>query len=93
MANKKRISKLLNIVRAISNEGTGRVKFFKKVRHQLKTDPSFRAYFEGEDVPLPEFYLNIIKQNLGYMWIWLPEGAINHDHLAYLNKQEKEIRE
>lgn len=90
MANKKRIPKLLNVVRAISNEGTGRVKFFKKIRHNLKTDPSFRAYFEGEDVPLPDFYLNMIKQNLGYMLKWLPEGAINHDHLAYLNKHEKE---
>lgn len=89
MANSKTITKGLNFVRAISNEGTGRIKFFKKIRQKLKTDPSFKAYFEGDHDRLPEFYLDIIKKDLGYMWKWLPEGAINHDHRAYLKKQEE----
>ena len=89
MANSKTITKGLNFVRAISNEGTGRIKFFKKIRQKLKTDPSFRAYFEGDHDRLPEFYLDIIKKDLGYMWKWLPEGAINHDHRAYLKKHEE----
>ena len=88
MANSKIINKGLNFVRAISNEGTGRVKFFKKVRDNLKNDPFFRGYFEGEHDQLPDFYLDIIKKDLGYMWPWLPEGAIYHDHHAYLKKHE-----
>jgi len=88
LANSRFVSKFINVVRAISNEGTGRIRFFKKVREQLKTDASFRAYFEGEDVPLPAFYLEIIKRDLGYMWKWLPSGAIDHDTKAYLRKQD-----
>lgn len=90
MTNSRTVTKGLNFVRAISHEGTGRIKFFKQVRENLRTDPSFRAYFEGEHDQLPDFYLNIIKKDLGYMWKWLPEGAVNHDHLAYLHKQERE---
>jgi len=88
MANKKSIPKWLNFVRAISNEGTGRIKFYKKIRENLKTDPSFRAYFEGNNKRLPKFYQDIMIKDLGYMWEWLPKDAIYHDHLAYMKKQE-----
>lgn len=87
MANSRAIPKWLNFVRAISNEGTGRIRFFKKVKDKLENDQAFRAYFEQETSVLPEFYLDIIKKDMGYMWDWLPEGAIYHDHKAYLNKQ------
>ncbi len=86
MANSKSTAKWLNFVRAITHEGSGRIKYFKKVRENLKNDPSFRDYFEGESTQLPEFYLDIIKKDLGYMWKWLPDGAIYHDHHAYLKK-------
>jgi hypothetical protein len=87
-ATHKLIPKFLNVVRAISNEGTGRLKFFRKVREKLNRDSSFRAYFEGESVALPDFYLEIIKKDLGYMLEWLPNGAIYHDSKAYLKKHE-----
>ena len=87
MANSRAIPKWLNFVRAISNEGTGRIRFFKKVKDKLENDQAFRAYFEQETSVLPKFYLDIIKKDMGYMWDWLPEGAIYHDHKAYLNKQ------
>ncbi|MCK5208093.1 MAG: hypothetical protein KAQ79_08735 [Cyclobacteriaceae bacterium] len=88
MANSRGITKGLNFVRAISHEGSGRIKFFKTIRNNLKNDPSFRDYFEGKTTQLPQFYLDIIKEDLGHMWKWLPEGALYHDHKAYLKKHE-----
>lgn len=87
MANSGFTTKTLNVVRAISSEGYGRIKFFKKIRQSLITDKIFRDYFEGESETLPQFYLDIIEKELGYMYKWLPKGAVYHDHHAYLNKQ------
>ncbi len=80
--------KWMNIMRAISSEGYGRIRFFKKVRKQLVEDRAFRAFFEGESTTLPDFYTRIIKKDLGKWWHWLPEGAIYHDPNAYLKKAE-----
>ncbi len=78
----------MNVMRAISSEGWGRLKFYRKVRNLLVTDKAVRAYFEGETDVLPDFYINIIKADLGPWWEWLPEGAIYHDPNAYLKKAE-----
>lgn len=83
-------SKWMNFMRAISSEGYGRIRFFKKVRKNLVADRSFRAYFEGETKQLPEFYKNIIQKDLGVWWQWLPKGALEHDQNAYLNKSVEE---
>lgn len=88
MSNSHPTAKALNFIRGISREGLGRIKYFKKIRHNLIHDKAFRDYFEGETSVLPKFYMDIIKKDMGYMWQWLPEGAIYHDHLAYLKKQE-----
>lgn len=90
-ANKRIVSKGLNFVRAISNEGSGRIKFFRKIRDNLKTDPTFRTYFEGDSNQLPRFYYDIIVKDLGYMKEWLPDDAFYHDHTAYLKKQHKSM--
>lgn len=87
--------KWMNVMRAISSEGYGRLRFFRKVRKMLIEDPQFRDYFEGESTVLPQFYLDIIKKDLGKWYQWLPDGAIYHDHLAYLKKEkliEVEVR-
>jgi hypothetical protein len=39
---------------------------------------------EGETDCLPDFYHARIKQQLGPMYGLLPEGALRHDHTAYL---------
>ncbi|HYC86546.1 MAG TPA: hypothetical protein VEB86_15040 [Chryseosolibacter sp.] len=83
-------SKWMNFMRAISNEGNGRIRFYKMVRKNLQTDRSFRAYFEGENTQLPEFYLNIIRKDLGSWMRWLPEGALDHDQNAYMRKHSNE---
>jgi Fe-S oxidoreductase len=86
-----RIPRWLNLIRAISSEGFGRLKFHREVRRLLDNDRTFRDYFEGETTKLPQFYVNIIKKDLGELWKWLPEGAIYHDSNAYMKAElEKE---
>jgi hypothetical protein len=85
--NKNSTARWMNVMRAISSEGYGRIKFYRKVRENLIHDRSFRAYFEGETDELPDFYINIIKRDLGPWYEWLPEGAIRHNPNAYLDKQ------
>ena len=86
-ANTHFTAKWMNAMRAISSEGHGRIKFFKKVRAKLKTDKAFRDYFEGESTQLPQFYIDLIKKDLGVWNEWLPKGAIYHDPYAYMKKQ------
>jgi hypothetical protein len=79
-------AKWMNLMRAVSSEGYGRIRFYKKVRKNLVEDKSFRSYFEGESTRLPTFYKNIIQKDLGAWWQWLPEGALSHNTNAYLDK-------
>ena len=81
-------AKWMNFMRAISNEGYGRIRFYKIVRRNLKEDRSFRAYFEGETKQLPQFYLNIIQKDLGIWMKWLPQDALEHDQNAYMRKTQ-----
>jgi len=83
-------SKWMNLMRGISAEGHGRIRFYKKLRSMLASDRNMRDYFEGESSHLPKFYTNIIKKDLGKWWEWLPEGALYHDANAYLNKTQRE---
>jgi hypothetical protein len=86
VASPSRSAKWMNFMRAVSSEGYGRLRFFKRVRINLREDASFRQYFEGESQQLPLFYKKIIQRDLGYWWQWLPEGAMEHDQNAYLHK-------
>ncbi|UOQ66074.1 B12-binding domain-containing radical SAM protein [Hymenobacter volaticus] len=87
MASPSRASKWMNTMRAISSEGYGRLRFFKQVRQNLIHDRGFRQYFEGESQELPAFYKQIIQNDLGSWWEWLPKGAIDHNQNAYLHKK------
>lgn len=78
--------KWMNVMRAMSNEGYGRIRFYKMVRTNLKKDRPFRSYFEGETKQLPSFYSAIIKKDLGAWMQWLPKGALEHDENAYMHK-------
>ena len=79
-------SRWMNVMRAISNEGYGRIRFYKSVRDLLRKDSTFLAYFEGAEVELPAFYRNIIERDLGRWMQWLPKSALDHDQNAYLHK-------
>lgn len=83
-ANKGMIPRWMNVVRAVSSEGFGRIKYHTEVRRRLDTDRQFRRYFERESTELPQFYLDLARRDLGSLWEWLPKGAMDHDTNAYL---------
>ena len=83
-ANRGGIPRLMNVVRAISSEGQGRIRYYTEVRGRLATDSEFRDYFEGQSTRLPEFYVDRVRADLGPLWEYLPEGALEHDQNAYL---------
>jgi hypothetical protein len=89
-AIKATIPRWLNVVRAISSEGFGRLRYFTEVRRLLEHDRSFRAYFERETTELPQFFTDRVKRDLGPLWHWLPAGAMEHDPNAYLKDHEAE---
>jgi hypothetical protein len=84
IATKAFIPRWMNVVRAISEEGFGRIEYNKKILLHLNSNVKFRAYFEQETTELPQFYMDIIKNELGHLWYWLPEGAVFHDQNSYL---------
>ncbi|MEK6299224.1 MAG: radical SAM protein [Acidobacteriota bacterium] len=83
-ANKSTIPRWMNVVRAVSSEGFGRIKYHTEVRRRLDADRQFRSYFEQETSELPQFYLDLARRDLGPLWEWLPQGAMHHDPNAYL---------
>jgi hypothetical protein len=91
IATKAFIPRWMNVVRAISEEGFGRIAYHKKILMQLNSDANFRAYFEQETMELPQFYKDMVRNEMGPLWSWLPEGAIYHDQNAYIKTMEKRI--
>jgi hypothetical protein len=90
-ANRGLIARSMNVVRAISSEGFGRIRYYTEVRRRLKADPQVRRYFEGETTELPQFYLDRIREDLGPLWQWLPQGALYHDQNAYLKSEQERL--
>ena len=86
LATKPGFASWMNVVRAISSEGFGRIKFYTTVRRLLDTDRSVRRFFEGETDEVPSFYVERVRQDLGPLWEFLPPGALYHDPNAYLKK-------
>jgi hypothetical protein len=78
------IPKWMNVVRAMSSEGWGRIAYHTTIRGLLDTDRSVRDYLEGETDVLPSFYRDRIRRELGPLYEYLPEGALYHDQNAYL---------
>ncbi|HSQ32950.1 MAG TPA: hypothetical protein VLN49_24005 [Gemmatimonadaceae bacterium] len=84
-ATREPIPRWMNVLRAISSEGSGRIRYYRTIRARLDTDRPFRAFFEGETTKVPDFYVERVRNDLGPLWRWLPEGALHHDANAYLN--------
>lgn len=89
-ANGPRIPGWLNLIRAMSSEGHGRIKYYSEIRRRLQGQNGFRAFFEQESTELPEFYIDRIREDLGEFWDWLPEGGLHHDPHAYLRSETTE---
>ena len=90
IANRAALPRWLNFVRGISSEGSGRLKTFRALRRRIDTDSSLSAFLSGKSTTVPEYYVNIIRKDLGAMWKWLPEGAIEHNPKAYLEASRNE---
>lgn len=76
----------MNVLRGRSGQGIGRVQFYRALLHRLETDRELRAFYEQETTRIPRFYTEWIRRDLGPMWDWLPEGALQHDPNAYLKE-------
>ena len=87
VANQGGIPKWMNVVRAVSSEGFGRIKYHTQVRGLLDSDPTVRDFMDGRTTEIPDFYVNRIRNELGSLWDQLPDGALQHDPLAYLNAE------
>jgi len=89
-ANRERIPKWMNVVRAVSSEGFGRIRYYREIRDRLRRDRAFRDYFEQETDRIPDFFVERVREGLGPFWEHLPEGALHHDPHAYLKAEESE---
>jgi len=87
LATQGMTSRWLNLVRAVSTEGFGRLKYYREIRTRLDTDRQFSPYFEQETGELPEFYTDLVRRDLGPLWDWLPAGGLSHDPYSYLKSQ------
>jgi hypothetical protein len=82
-------SRWLNLVRAVSTEGFGRVRYHTEIRRRLDADPQFPPYFERRSSRLPDFYVDMVRAELGPLWAYLPVGALHHDPCAYLKSERQ----
>jgi hypothetical protein len=83
----------VNVLRAVSSEGFGRIKNYTRLRQMLDSDRHFRQFWDGETTEIPPFYVDWIKRDLGPFWEWLPKGALYHDPNDYLKsaRQAKQV--
>jgi len=86
-ANRGAIPRWMNVVRAVSSEGFGRIRYHTRIRELLDTDLTVRAFMEGHTTEVPGFYTDRIRGELGPLWEHLPAGALQHDALAYLKAE------
>jgi hypothetical protein len=87
------IPRWMNLVRAVSSEGFGRMRYYTEVRRRLETDRDVGRYFDQETTELPEFYVEQVRKDLGPLWEWLPAGALAHDPNAYRKAEEERSSE
>ena len=78
------IPKWMNVVRAMSSEGWGRIEYHGTIRRLLDEDMTVRRFMDGETERLPAFYARRIEHDLGPLYEHLPPGAMMHDPNAYL---------
>lgn len=83
------VIKWSSLALSLSVGGTGKLQHYLKMRKLLKTDSHFRDFLEGETRIVPEYFINRIRRDLGPLWQWLPEGALEYDPYAELDKEPK----
>ncbi len=88
-ANRGVLPSFMNVVRAVSNEGTGRVRYYSAMRRLFDTDEQIQRYHRSETTDVPEFYQGRIRRILGPFFEHLPSGALLHDQNAYLRSSQQ----
>ncbi len=91
-ATKQAIPRWMNVVRGISSEGFGRLRYHRTIRRLLDTDSSMRRFMDGETDQIPEFYRVLIRRELGPLFSYLPAGALSYDENAYLKTESDPVR-
>ena len=85
-ANTTALPRWGNLLRAVSSEGAGRLRYYREIRRRLEHDTAFRDYWEGESEVVPDFYVQRIQRDLGSLWEWFPREALVHEPNAYLHE-------
>lgn len=75
----------LNVLRAATSK---KVDYYRDLQGLLGEGEPLRDFFDGGTLALPEFFTRKIRNDLGPFWELLPDGAMMHDHLAYLNAEQ-----
>jgi hypothetical protein len=88
-ATRGTIPRWMNIVRAVSSEGFGRIRYQTEIRRRLDSDLPLRRYFEQRSDELPEFFAAQVRSDLGPFFSSLPPGALRHDPNAYAASETK----
>src|SRR5438132_299388 len=83
-ATRTMIPRWMNVVRAVSSEGFGRLAYYAELRRRLDSDRHVQRYFDQETTELPAFYVDQVRNDLGPLWEGLPAGALHHDPHADL---------
>src|SRR5207248_3260582 len=78
------VPRWMNVVRGISSEGFGRTPYHRTIRHMLDVDRSVWKFMDAETDQIPEFYVSLIRRELGPVYDHLPEGAMNRGPNAFL---------
>lgn len=82
-ANQHTMGKWMNVLRARSSErnagaGAGMVDHYREVHGRLSGDPDFKAFYSGESIRPPAFYLQQTKKALGPFFDHLPGKVVNY---------------
>src|SRR3989441_2015391 len=72
------IPRWMNVVRAVSSEGFGRIGYYSEVRRRLDTDLPLRRDFAQETTELPQIFKAQVRKDLGPFYESLPVDALNH---------------
>jgi len=76
-ANKDALTRWGNLLRAISSERDVAGNYIE-IRNRLATDHEFQAFYSGENVKPPSFYINKIKAGMGPLYDYLPARVLNY---------------
>ena len=86
------VPRWVHLLSSLSSEGRGRIRYLTTVRRLLHTDPTMLRFMNAETDVLPAFYRDRLRRELGTMYNLLPAGALDHDHLAYLESETASAR-